>query len=281
MNYASNKPVGLQPTAGQKLASGKWRLRHSAWLLAPILGIGLFSWVGFVYVAARTKKRRWWIISAIYAALAASLFVLDEANRSTGVQAFADVGGLVLLATWIGGVIHAVILNKEYLRWRASVVPWYTEGTPPQAPPAESRQLGQPTFNVPGVDSAAYYQPNRATPAPGPRPWTPPPPSGPAQFVPPSPAPAPAPAQFGPVHVNTATAQDVARLPGIDDVLARHILSVRDAQGRFRDNDDFVRSTGLQPHQYTRIAHLVVVDAPTTEQGGQRQGPPGGRILDI
>ena len=83
------------------------------------------------------------------------------------------------------------------------------------------------------------------------------------------------------MHVNTATAQDVARLPGIDDALARHILSVRDAQGRFRDNDDFVRSTGLQPHQYTRIAHLVVVDAPAAEQGGQRQGLPGGRILDI
>ncbi|ALU39029.1 hypothetical protein AS188_03890 [Kocuria flava] len=271
--------------AAQKLANGKWRLRHSAWLLAPILGLGLFSWVGFVYVAARTRKRRWWVIAAIYAGLGVLLFVLDEAARSTGVQAFADVGGLLLLGTWVGGVIHAFILNKEYLRWRASLVPWYTEGAPPQAPPADLRQPGQPSHSFQGIDNAAYYQPGRQAPAPGPRPWTPPPPRGPAQFVPPAPAspPAsrPAPVQFGRVHVNTATAQDLARLPGIDEVLAQHILSVRKAQGRFRDDDDFVRSTGLQPHQYTRIAHLVTVDAPTTEQRGPRQGPPGGRILDI
>jgi hypothetical protein len=76
MNYAGTDPVAL-------LASRKWRLRHSAWLLAPILGIGILSFVGFVYVGLRVRTRKFWIalvigcIGSALVVVASSEFVPD------------------------------------------------------------------------------------------------------------------------------------------------------------------------------------------------------------
>lgn len=110
-------------SAQERLANPWWRLRHSAWMLGPLLGLGALSWVGLVYVAARTRRTTW-------IALAAGFFVAG------GVAAFWPVGtdntqGGLLVFVWAAAVVTAFIINPSYLRWRAGrALPTPTESAP-------------------------------------------------------------------------------------------------------------------------------------------------------
>ena len=47
------------------LQSRSWRTRHSAWLLAVILGFGFVSFLGFLYCALRVRSRKWWFRAGV------------------------------------------------------------------------------------------------------------------------------------------------------------------------------------------------------------------------
>lgn len=97
-----------------------WRLRHSAWMLAPLLSLGALAWVGFVYVAARTLKPTYVALAGFFL-VAGGLagFWPDDANNTQG--------GL-LIFVWAAAIVTAFIINPGYLRWRAM------RGLPPQSP---------------------------------------------------------------------------------------------------------------------------------------------------
>jgi hypothetical protein len=327
MSYVSNNPTSRGPTPQQpssaqsRLARRGWRLRHSAWLLAPILGMGLVSWVGFVYIAARTRRVAWWITALVYTAVGVIAMVL--VFSSTGQEdPRLDIGMTLLLLGWLGGTLHAIFLNRDYLRWRASLAdtPWYA----PQAPqslefpsqsarPAPTRSASETYGASPqrmlGLDEANYYVPSPQPPV-GQRPAArqqlaeqqtavPGPDQSPQGQIPadqrpqsnarsvPLPVPSVPPmpdigTQKHPTHVqvdmNTATVQALAALPGLDVAWAHHIISVREARGgRFRDVDDFVAATALQPHQLIKLKPHVVVN----DTANHVQQPRPGRILDV
>jgi hypothetical protein len=103
--------------------SWRWKLLQSLWLLSTLL-IGLTTWVGFLYVGLRAKQRKWLWASLAYGVAATIIFTFftlapndpDGAADSTSWQ--ANVGGTVALISWIGGVIHGLIVNVEWLKRR-------------------------------------------------------------------------------------------------------------------------------------------------------------------
>src|SRR4051794_20473246 len=101
-----------------RLASRGWRLRHSAWTLAPIFGVGLFSFVGFVYVAFRVREKRWWLIATVFCVLTAVTWTLMTVTEGPDGKASGGAAGVVL-AVWAASIIYAFILNRDYLKWRA------------------------------------------------------------------------------------------------------------------------------------------------------------------
>lgn len=214
-------------TPEQKLLSRAWRWRHSAWLLAPVLGFGVFSAAGFVYIAARAKRPAWWLAAGVYAALGLTGTVLADASDG------GSFAGGILVLTWGASIVHGIVVNPQYLRWRAAHGPWYAQRVEP-AP--------QPAGPVPHAARA----------------W----PAGPAGSSAWAAPPAPDRDRRGPLDLNTATAQELSRLPGVDPWLTHRILSARMAHGPFRDLEDFVRCTGLVREQAERIAPHVVVDPP-------------------
>ena len=75
----------------------------------------------------------------------------------------------------------------------------------------------------------------------------------------------PAPAGETPpvVNVNTATAADLERLPGIGPVLARRIVEYREAWGLFRRLDDLLEIEGIGPKLLRRLEPLLRLDEGT------------------
>jgi Helix-hairpin-helix motif len=206
-----------------------------------------------------------------------------------------DIGVTLLFIGWLGGTVHAIFLNRDYLRWRATRgdEPWYAQegarSTESQFQQAGLTMTGTapPTSDaapdrILGVDEADYYS---LSPRPDQRAANPTPVNlrskSNTRLAPPVASPTPgqptSPSSDNRVDVNTSNARALAELPGLDLAWAHHIISVREARRRFHNLNDFVTSVGLQPHQLIKLKpYVVVIDA-----ANQAQQSRTGRILDL
>ncbi|MEV4507445.1 helix-hairpin-helix domain-containing protein [Dactylosporangium sp. NPDC049525] len=260
-------------------ASLSWRIRHSWWLILPILGLGCLSGAGFLYVGVRAKRPSWWIPGIAYLLLGwGSFMFVGGSPKESSVSDWA-VG--LWFAVWIASIVHACLINSSWLQWRAHYIPWHAE---PAAPP--------PTWHNTAPTAPSAWQ--SAAPAPPPPAWhsaAPAPPAFPAAAAPLPPAmqappgeyfaPAP-PAAYGPpspmvVDVNAATAEDLARLPGFDLDRAYRIIAERQARSGFTSLDDFAFAAGLAPHQFAPLRDRLTCGPPTPPPGPHPQG----RVLDV
>ncbi|MEW6208019.1 MAG: helix-hairpin-helix domain-containing protein [Acidobacteriota bacterium] len=61
------------------------------------------------------------------------------------------------------------------------------------------------------------------------------------------------------VNLNTATVEELMRLPGIGEVMARRIISHRASYGRFRRTEEIIIIDGMSERKYRAIRDLVCV----------------------
>ena len=238
----------MGPAAQARLTNRIWRLRNSAWLLSPILGIGMGTGISFLYLGTQAKRRDWQLVGVAYA-----------------VAGIFSLGAVFLLPiVWIVGIVHATSVNPAWLRYRAH------QGAEPRqeatGPPSVRQGWNGPTpppapVHLAGMDLSTeqFY----AAPGPQVRP-----PAGgrpPAdRFAPPAPdVPRRSPGatsgrnphadrQDVMVDVNSASAADLATLPGMSPTRCEAILVARD-QGRLRFVEDFGHIAGLASHELIRI----------------------------
>ena len=62
-----------------------------------------------------------------------------------------------------------------------------------------------------------------------------------------------------PIDINSATAQDLERLPGIGPVLALRIIADREEHGLFGTVDDLDRVSGIGPKKLEELRERVTV----------------------
>ncbi|MBL0060659.1 MAG: ComEA family DNA-binding protein [bacterium] len=62
-----------------------------------------------------------------------------------------------------------------------------------------------------------------------------------------------------PINVNSATAEELERLPGVGPVLASRIIEEREANGPFVSADDLERVSGIGPKKIAAMRDRVVV----------------------
>ncbi|HWC76581.1 MAG TPA: helix-hairpin-helix domain-containing protein [Blastocatellia bacterium] len=62
------------------------------------------------------------------------------------------------------------------------------------------------------------------------------------------------------ININTATAEELARLPGIGETLAARIVEHRKQHGPFRRPQDVIIVDGFSERKYRAIAGLVSVE---------------------
>lgn len=61
------------------------------------------------------------------------------------------------------------------------------------------------------------------------------------------------------VNVNTATKEELERLPGIGPTLAQRILDYREAHGGFRSVDELRKVSGIGPKKFEELSGLVEI----------------------
>jgi len=111
------------PPAPARPQNPWWRIRQSAWLLA-MLPLGLTTWAGFLYIGVIARRRAWLLASAAYGAPAALMLILIATAPTDAQGEYIDswqdsLGMVVMMVTWLVGLAHALIVNRDWLTFRA------------------------------------------------------------------------------------------------------------------------------------------------------------------
>lgn len=59
------------------------------------------------------------------------------------------------------------------------------------------------------------------------------------------------------VDINSATAEELAKLPGLDETIANNIISFREANGPFPSVDDLLKVEGMSQSKLDAIRDLI------------------------
>lgn len=248
-------------TPQEKLSSRRWRLLHSAWVFWSVLGLGYLTWVGFLIGWRRVKTRSWlaatvaWgVFTVVLVVLTSTVDIGTEANPADSPA--ANFYFVYYLLGWIGGIVHSVTWNRQFLRARAAVADaaWYQVGVSegPQVVPGAGQQPGT-SASPPEVDAALRADVPIATPG------------------------AQASAASQKVDVSTATATELATALELNSTLASQIVAARRRTGGFRALEDLMTEAQIPPHVFASIRDRIVVGSPTTSN----DSPNRGRRLDL
>lgn len=62
------------------------------------------------------------------------------------------------------------------------------------------------------------------------------------------------------LNLNIATAEQLIRLPGIGEVMAKRIIDYRERHGRFRRPEEIIIIEGFSERKYRAIARVICVE---------------------
>lgn len=295
MNSVSSSPGAL-------LRDKEWRKRNGRWRWWVFLGFGLLGCVGFLIIAFRVQSRKFWTAATVASIGSAACWLTMALSGETGDSAATTAaskssdtasgggwGAGVTMAIWVAQIGYAILLNRDYLRWKAdNRNEWYNQPVNGQTasnfaaapPPTQATSPGAAPFL--GVDTSAYFA------------------SAPAPQAPPAPAssPQPAPAPSTPkrpatttIDINSASAGEIAAAVGVDDGLVRRVIDARIQRGGFSNMHDLVVRAGLQPHEMVRFRDKIRFGPSSTGSATTNPTPPThpkpptepgpGRILDF
>jgi Helix-hairpin-helix motif len=165
--------------------------------LLPLLGpFGWLSWGTFFYMGARAQRPRWLLWGGLYLAWTIAAVILLGLNGSgddeTGSEFFDGVGTIASFVLWGVAVVHALTVRREFLhrvRLRGMT----------QTHEIEERVAKEIAERNPAMARRiGIGRPDRAH----------------AEHA-------------GLVDVNSAPVATLARLPGLDDALARQAAEIR------------------------------------------------------
>lgn len=81
------------------------------------------------------------------------------------------------------------------------------------------------------------------------------------------------------IDVNKASAGELAMLPGINIVIAKKIIEYRDANGLFKNIDDFIKVAGVKDHFVSQIKNHIEIGKPNDDNPDDGQDV--GRVVDF
>lgn len=274
MSWVSTSQVS-DARAFDLLSDRSWRLRHSLWILWGIASCGLLAFVGFLFVAAKLRRRATWVIAACWTVVAIGMFLYigltDEARKAHAESGVSSAIGMTLYVLCLVSVGHMFIVNRDWLRWKAddqarreALASQMASARTFPMPTAPTSSLTEATNRDPmGVAPSNFYgnapAPTDATSIPG----------DPLAPVVPSP---PSSAPRSPLDVNSADVEQIRASLEVSREAAQRIVDERARSGLYRSEEDFALRSGLAPHEFRRIQSQVVAQRPSGSSG---------RVLDL
>ena len=270
-----------------------WKLVNSLWIAPIIIGMGLFSLIGWLWAGILARSPKVWRIVTVWGVVVALSFISIALGEDKD-SAWKTLGGTLFIISWFGSFAHALIIRGTVLREIVSREDelarlralYGTHQVPSRSTTARAPVDDRLSQRIPShdplppeleVDTSQYYEQSPPHTA-----WAPPS-STPAESRPSSApaASAPAPSSAIPsepalVDVNTAPSAVLLALPALDQAAVERIVAAREERGGFHDLNDLTSAAALQPHQ------LVALQDRVSFSRFRRPGTQvHGRILDL
>lgn len=136
-----------------------WRLVHMLWVVPAIVGAGLFTWCGFLYIGTKARNRRWLALAAAWLlyAVVAGVLVAPHTGQDQPVPFWPAT---YVAVGYFAGIVSTLMAVPAWWRWRAQHSPavWTAHPSfPPgsevnEPPPAPVTLSSLPVgFEVPGL----------------------------------------------------------------------------------------------------------------------------------
>lgn len=281
MTYTTN------PT-NTRLTRRGWRLAQSLWLLIPIFGLGIFSFIGFIYCAVRVRDRMWTALAAGATAATIVCFIVAFVTTDESGESTSGWAGALYVLVWFTLIGLAVAFNRNYLHKlaarQATAATTYGQqsgafGYPP--PVTLTPGLSNPpTMSAPTTSSGTSPDPDASIHglAGTDKYFAPRPPATTAPVSPQASQEEPDPTfSRAPLDINAATVNQLARSTGLDVAVCEHLVAARDRVGGFRNLDDVAAASEIQPHHLARLRSVTFGSRPDSPRSPRA----GGRILDF
>lgn len=250
-------------------------------MLWAIFSLGFLNYISFFYVARKVRQKKWFIAGLVYAALFVLLIVTFETFPEDH-WFYNLVFGLFMLG-WIVSIFHVFKIRPEYLlrleakqaagqdeleELRRKIAREYGTKREKAEEQEQARRILEEQAGA-GRLIAEQAQDGRLTgeQLQG---------SGIYEERPAEQASTEAPQS--PVDINTASVEEIGRVPGIGSLMARKIVEVREKEGPFRSLDHFAEALSLKPHVMERIKPYVAFSGGSGDKPEQR---PAGRLIDF
>ena len=281
-----------------------WKLVNSLWIVVIVMGLGIFSILGWLWAGLLAKSPKIWRIVTVWGVVVALSFISIALGDDKD-SAWKTLGGTLFIISWFGSFAHALIIRGTVLREIVSREDelarlralYGTHQVPSRSTTARAPVDDRLSQRIPShdplppeleVDTSQYYEQSPPRTA-----WAPPSAATRSPYAPPASTPAesrsssapaastPAPPSAIPsepalVDVNTAPSTALLGLPALDRVTVERIVAAREERGGFHDLNDLTSAAALQPHQ------LVALQGRVSFSRFRRPGTQvHGRILDL
>ena len=212
---------------------------------------GMGSSISFVYAGVKHKMRNLVVFGVAYGLAFALAIAISEPTGGTA-EEFSDTTGALILILWVVSTVHAFRVNKKYRSnaLASNVVPGIAHIT---HPPMSSDSIESLSGGFFATREELGQKGNSV-------------------------------ASAIPVDVNSADLQTLLTRLNLSPESAERVLLDRQTETGFKQVEDFVRSSGLRPHEFAKIRSLVhVVPRERAEPSAiEFENRPGsGRILDL
>lgn len=281
----------------KQISEKEWRRSNSRWiywtycpLLAPI---------AFFHIGRKGKKPLWLGIGFAFLVVNFIAVEYEDVFLAMGLEE-GDVGAL----SWILGIVLAYMFKNEYLI-RLEMLEKY-EGKDGKLRERVARDLFKGK-DMPDSVYDSYSSEQTQTDFVRPRPTRtkrraaaaqpqPAPVQQESTIAQPQPAPAQPNPTFGqpnptfgqqqtaafntPLDINTCSAEQMAKLPGLSLITAKKVVNYRMEHGAFASPEEFYSVAGLKPHHIVQVADMIACNHRTSATPAPSSAPMG-RQLDL
>lgn len=239
-----------------------WEFRHSIWMLWAILTFGALNYISFYYISYKVKQRKWFIAGIIYSILFILVMVVSELFPTE--HWVYDVTLAAYLLGWIASIVHVFKIRPEYLlRLEAKISSGHKEKEIASLKHKIAQEYGTTTAsekrdntNTNSIHHEQQKMVSQETINAIKETST----------------------EIQIIDINTASEQEIAKIPGIGTIYAKKVVSVRSQENGFQSFDHFVEALSVKPHLIEKIKpHLSFPENPSI----QPVKKPEGRIVDF